>query len=415
MSSLEQNIDDEPAMISLAGGLSNSYSLLETLSSSLSSCSRTDESARSPGKGKQTLQPPSPQNIEDEILQEIMQSRTYGECNLAALQLYLVPSGLPLDSLTLLNLSQNNLVELPQEMFIHPCCQHLNSIEINSNKLKHLPASLFYLPKVKILMLNGNHIATLPQLDPDRKILPSLERVGLENNVLKEFPICFFEHCQFLREVLLGQNEEMLKKVLPYESLSNCILARMWNKNGEGEQTLLRIDNRPLIVEQIATEDWSTNLSWLSLSLNKIYPDKVIDFLFIGSLRTAQTASVYDDCGIRYVLTIGRDMEVKVEPGMFHRILLFDDFPEENIAFIFKEAFEFIDQARKSKFGVLVHCFAGLSRSVAIVAAYIMREMHISYEQAISIIKRARPAAHPNEGFVKTLLESESKLINGFY
>ncbi|CCW68780.1 unnamed protein product [Phytomonas sp. Hart1] len=207
----------------------------------------------------------------------------------------------------------------------------------------------------------------------------------------------------------------MLNKVLPYGNLLNCVLARMWNFGEDGESTSLRIDNRPQIVRQILTENWSSNLPWLSISFNKIYPDKVIDFLFIGSLRTAQTASVYHDCGIRYVLTIGRDMDVKIEPGMFHRVILFDDFPGENISFIFKEAFGFIDQARKAKKGVLVHCFAGLSRSVAIAAAYLMRERRISYEQAMSIIRQARPAAHPNEGFVKTLREYESALINGSY
>ncbi|CCW68781.1 unnamed protein product [Phytomonas sp. Hart1] len=187
----EESIDNESSTISVMSSLSNSDIPFDTFSSTHSSCSRANQSAGVLIKKKKTLKPPSPQNIEDELSREIMRSRSYGECDLSALHLTVVPSGLSLQSLTLLNLSQNNLVELPHEMFINSYCPHLSCLNINSNRLEHLPNTLFYLPKLKILMLNGNNITTLPRLDPDRKILPSLERVGLENNKLRQFPIFF--------------------------------------------------------------------------------------------------------------------------------------------------------------------------------------------------------------------------------
>ena len=50
---------------------------------------------------------------------------------------------------------------------------------------------------------------------------------------------------------------------------------------------------------------------------------------------------------------------------------VFDD-PEEDIARFFHESSRYIGKARR-KGGVLVHCFAGQSRSVALVLAYLIQ------------------------------------------
>ena len=52
---------------------------------------------------------------------------------------------------------------------------------------------------------------------------------------------------------------------------------------------------------------------------------------------------------------------------------------------------------------VLVHCHAGQSRSVAIVAAYLMRLEGLSFEETMDVIKQANPHANPNEGFREQL------------
>ncbi|CBQ69863.1 related to Tyrosine specific protein phosphatase and dual specificity protein phosphatase [Sporisorium reilianum SRZ2] len=52
---------------------------------------------------------------------------------------------------------------------------------------------------------------------------------------------------------------------------------------------------------------------------------------------------------------------------------------------------------------VLVHCQAGCSRSVAIVAAYLMHTRHIAASTAISMLQRRREHAEPNRGFVAQL------------
>ncbi|GAC97773.1 hypothetical protein PHSY_005360 [Pseudozyma hubeiensis SY62] len=52
---------------------------------------------------------------------------------------------------------------------------------------------------------------------------------------------------------------------------------------------------------------------------------------------------------------------------------------------------------------VLIHCQAGCSRSVAITAAYLMHTRRIDATTAIAMIRRRRPSASPNAGFMAQL------------
>ena len=60
---------------------------------------------------------------------------------------------------------------------------------------------------------------------------------------------------------------------------------------------------------------------------------------------------------------------------------------------------------------VYVHCFAGVSRSVAIVCAYIMWKLKWNYDTTMAFVKAKRIVAKPNEGFVRQLMEIEQVLM----
>ena len=52
---------------------------------------------------------------------------------------------------------------------------------------------------------------------------------------------------------------------------------------------------------------------------------------------------------------------------------------------------------------MLVHCFAGQSRSVALVLAYLVMERGLRLEDALALVRKARPGACPNAGFMRQL------------
>ncbi|KAF8875647.1 protein-tyrosine phosphatase-like protein [Infundibulicybe gibba] len=67
-----------------------------------------------------------------------------------------------------------------------------------------------------------------------------------------------------------------------------------------------------------------------------------------------------------------------------------------------------IDKALRSGRSVLVHCQQGVSRSPAVVIAYLIRNHGMSFDNAYSLLRRKRACVKPNSGFIKALQEWES-------
>lgn len=59
---------------------------------------------------------------------------------------------------------------------------------------------------------------------------------------------------------------------------------------------------------------------------------------------------------------------------------------------------------------VLIHCLAGVSRSVTLATAYIMTITNLSWSKAVNVVRGARRIANPNFGFKRQLKEFERKV-----
>jgi len=65
--------------------------------------------------------------------------------------------------------------------------------------------------------------------------------------------------------------------------------------------------------------------------------------------------------------------------------------------------YHFITQAINSGKTILVHCMAGISRSVSIVTYYLMKQFHMNYETATELVRSKRSIANPNDSFKNQL------------
>lgn len=64
---------------------------------------------------------------------------------------------------------------------------------------------------------------------------------------------------------------------------------------------------------------------------------------------------------------------------------------------------------------VLVHCVQGFSRSGAIIVAYLMRSLSMSYDTVLALAREYRPSIAPNSGFAEQLRlwqQLEYRVIN---
>jgi hypothetical protein len=71
---------------------------------------------------------------------------------------------------------------------------------------------------------------------------------------------------------------------------------------------------------------------------------------------------------------------------------------------------EFIDKALSGDGKVLVHCLEGVSRSCAVVIAYLMWRERLDYKEAQRHVQCIRPVCQPNVGFVCQLLDFQNRL-----
>ncbi|UJR21994.1 hypothetical protein I4U23_025062 [Adineta vaga] len=149
---------------------------------------------------------------------------------------------------------------------------------------------------------------------------------------------------------------------------------------------------------------------------NVTEPSMILEpYLFLGNCISAHDTNHLTKLGIRYILNVAiRDVEVCPYYSSDIRTLTIDlrDDDRENILRAFDQAFAFIDEARRVKSRVLVHCSHGQSRSPAIVIGYLMRTYNVSLEQCLVHVVKARPCVLPNDGFLKQLILYDRFLVD---
>ena len=170
--------------------------------------------------------------------------------------------------------------------------------------------------------------------------------------------------------------------------------------------TQLTVDNpsSQVACAKETLSDFANLITW-----NKIYPDRVLDNMYIGSLRSAQTDAVYSALNIKFVVSCGKGMSI-LNKGVQRLELPVEDVEEQTIRPYFYAFKQFVDQS-EGKGAVLVHCFAGRSRSATMVLSYLMSHSGMRLDTALEYLLRIRPSVHPNSTFMRELLSYDAELF----
>lgn len=108
-------------------------------------------------------------------------------------------------------------------------------------------------------------------------------------------------------------------------------------------------------------------------------------FLFLGDATAAKDKFFLLNNKITHILNATDEVENFFEnDNRFTYLKLnLDDVDDEDIISVFETAHKFINDVEKSKKGaVLVHCFAGISRSSTLVISYLMKHYQMSFQRA---------------------------------
>ncbi|XP_077580358.1 dual specificity protein phosphatase 22-B [Stigmatopora nigra] len=142
--------------------------------------------------------------------------------------------------------------------------------------------------------------------------------------------------------------------------------------------------------------------------INKVLPD-----LYLGNYRDARDREQLARNNITHILSI-HDNAAPILQEMTYLCISAADLPTQNLSQYFKKSIIFMHESRLKGEGCLVHCLAGVSRSVTLVVAYIMTVTGMGWKEALAAVRMVRPSAGPNLGFQHQLQEFETTHVKEF-
>ncbi|KAK9687245.1 tyrosine/serine/threonine protein phosphatase [Basidiobolus ranarum] len=194
-------------------------------------------------------------------------------------------------------------------------------------------------------------------------------------------------------------------------------------------------NNSPTLITPISVASLLTHTlnpqepaSPLQESTYQAGPICILPNLYLGSEQNAQDKDKLGQSNIHFILNVAQEVDspfftegeteaesnISLTPGSTPHALKYKkvnwSHNQERLSKDFSELFAFIDQARITGSGVLVHCQCGISRSASLVIAYVMRTLHLSLNQAYAFVKVRSPSISPNLSLVYQLIELESSL-----
>lgn len=133
--------------------------------------------------------------------------------------------------------------------------------------------------------------------------------------------------------------------------------------------------------------------------------------VYLGDIDSAINYQNLLARNITAVLTVAAETNFSYTPfhGIDHMIIEAEDDPRFNLKQYFETAINFIENARLSG-NVLIHCFAGISRSASVLIAYLMKIEGMDLNSAYRVVKERRWKVNPNHGFLGQLEQYEKEV-----
>jgi len=138
---------------------------------------------------------------------------------------------------------------------------------------------------------------------------------------------------------------------------------------------------------------------------------RIAEHIYLGSDTVAKNHELLREKGITHVLNcVGFVCPEYFKSDFEYKTLWLQDSPTEDITSILYDVFDYFEDVREQGGRVLVHCCQGVSRSTALVIAYLMWRKGQSFEDAFQFVKTARGVTNPNMGFACQLLQCQKRV-----
>lgn len=138
---------------------------------------------------------------------------------------------------------------------------------------------------------------------------------------------------------------------------------------------------------------------------------RVTDHLYLSNARAANDASQLTANHITCIINVTESPRGSAPPpGVHYTHIPVSDEPAARLCDHFDGVSDRIQAEAERSGRTLVHCNAGVSRSAALVMAYLMKHRGATLLEAHGWVKDRRPMARPNNGFWRQLVQYERGL-----
>lgn len=232
------------------------------------------------------------------------------------------------------------------------------------------------------------NICSLIESDVKKEIQEFIMNYGMDYP--KKAVIVAYDYNEIISNVLIGINIEPAYLIGGYESFYKeypFMCTRC-----EGKESI----EDALVKSIVKLEPYPSLISTIGGSK-----------LYIGNIANALNANAIKNLKITHILNVTPyeyDYEYK-DVGYIQ--IPIDDDENVDISNIIVQTNKWIlstiNLENKSVANILIHCSKGKSRSVSILSAFMIDFFHMSYDNVIAEIRKHRPIAEPNRGFIKQL------------
>ncbi|XP_042887935.1 dual specificity protein phosphatase 18-like [Penaeus japonicus] len=132
----------------------------------------------------------------------------------------------------------------------------------------------------------------------------------------------------------------------------------------------------------------------------------ILDWLCLSGARAVRQARLRE-LGITCVINCTVELPAVPLDGVEVVTVPVSDAAASNLSSYMSDIADKIEDERRRGGRVLVHCVAGVSRSPALVLAYLVKHCDMSLREAFQHARKARPNIRPNAGFFSQLIEFE--------
>ncbi|XP_032510953.1 dual specificity protein phosphatase Mpk3-like [Danaus plexippus] len=143
------------------------------------------------------------------------------------------------------------------------------------------------------------------------------------------------------------------------------------------------------------------------------FPIEILPNLYLGNSNNSEDCEALARHNIKYVLNVTPDLPNTFEAdgcGINYLKIPIADHWSQNLAVHFPQAIRFIEEAMSAECGVLVHCVAGVSRSVTVTLAYLMQRHRLCLRDAFELVRSRKTDIAPNFHFMRQLHSFERDL-----